>query len=380
MRKSYLRVVNLLKLLQTKSHFLFGPRQTGKSWLVSHQLQEALVVDLLRSETFLQLQGRPERLRQLVLPETKLVVIDEIQRIPELLNEVHLLMEQNRSTFLLTGSSARKLRRGGVNLLGGRARTLNLYPLVSCELDEDFDLLKALSHGTIPTHYLSDEVDQDLSAYQENYLQLEIASEGATRNLAAFSRFLEVAALCNSHILNYSKIANDAQVPPTTVQEYFQILRDTLIGRDLPTWKDSKRRKPSKRSKFYFFDVGVVRAIQNRPKPTWSSAEIGEYLETYIFHELSAFTEYNNKSSLAYWRSERGDEVDFILNGRIAIEVKSSSSIARRDLKGLRALREEKAHERYLVVCREPLRRVEAEIEVWPVGSFLHALWKGEFA
>ena len=378
--KSYARIVNLPQLLEKKSQFLFGPRQTGKSWLIQQQLESAYIIDLLESESFLRFQRAPQELRTLEFSESGLVVVDEIQRVPGLLDEIHLLIERRGLRFLLTGSSARKLRRGGVNLLGGRARTFDLFPLVSEELGSDFNLLKALSHGTIPSHYLSDDVEADLKSYVANYLELEIAAEGATRNIPAFSRFLEVAGLSNTQIINYAKIANDAQIAPSTVQEYFQVLRDTLIGRDLPAWKESKKRKASKTSKFYFFDVGIARTLQGRPALKRNSAEFGEVLESYLFHELSAYSSYFRTKPLRYWRSNRGDEVDFLLNESIAIEVKSSSTVAARDLKGLLALREESVFSRYLVVCQEPRqRRVFDNIEIWPVEEFLAALWRHEF-
>lgn len=223
------RVLDLAALTAKKSHFLFGPRQTGKSHLVNRALPNAHVYDLLDSAVYLDLGTRPERLAEELSATDKLVVIDEIQRLPGLLNEVHRLIEQRGIRFLLTGSSARTLRRGGVNLLGGRARVRRLHPLCFRELGRHFDLARALHNGLLPSVYFSDDPQADLDAYSGAYLQQEIAAEGATRNVPAFGRFLRVAALCNGTVVNFTAVANDAQVPRTTVYEYFRILEDTLL-------------------------------------------------------------------------------------------------------------------------------------------------------
>src|SRR3989304_3785257 len=205
------RFLDLKALLEKKSHFLLGPRQTGKSFLIAHSLKGVRVYDLLDTTVYLALSQKPERMSQEILSGERFVVIDEIQRIPILLNEVHRLIETRGIHFLLTGSSARKLRRGGVNLLGGRARTKYLYPLTSYELGSEFDLLRAVERGTIPSVYFSDDPEADLDAYSGSYLQQEIVAEGAVRNIPAFSRFLNVSALCNGKIVNFTNLANDAQ-------------------------------------------------------------------------------------------------------------------------------------------------------------------------
>ena len=238
------RLVDLNALLAQKSHFLLGPRQTGKTFLIRHKLENARVYDLLDSEIYLTLSRHPRRISEEIQANDRIVVIDEIQRLPELLNEVHRLIEARGIRFLLTGSSARKLRRGGINLLGGRARTKYLHPLTYKELNRRFDLLKAIERGLIPSIYFSDNPRADLQAYAGSYLQQEILAEGATRNVPAFSRFLHVAALCNATIVNFTNVANDAQVARTTVYEYFEILKDTLLLYELPAWRKSKKRKP----------------------------------------------------------------------------------------------------------------------------------------
>ena len=229
------RVLNFPQLLSKKSHFLLGPRQTGKTSLIRHTLKGVRLYDLLDTSTYLALSQNPGRIAQELTPQDRVVVIDEIQRLPGLLNEVHRLIEERGVRFLLTGSSARKLRRGGVNLLGGRARTKYLHPLTYRELGGQFDFLRAIARGLLPSIYFSEDSRADLQAYAGSYLQQEIVAEGMTRNVPAFSRFLRVAALCNGTIVNFTNVANDAQVPRTTLYEYFEILKDTLILYELPT-------------------------------------------------------------------------------------------------------------------------------------------------
>jgi uncharacterized protein len=378
MTKNYNRIMNLNQITKSKSAFLLGPRQTGKTSLIKEQLSDHRIIDLLKSDIFLEFQRAPEKLRALDTSEGELVIIDEIQRVPALLNEVHYLIENRNNRFLLTGSSARKLRKEGVNLLGGRARNYNLLPLTSFELGADFSLGKAIEIGTIPSIYTSDEPQLDLASYIENYLQLEIAVEALTRNLPAFSRFLEIVALSNTKIINYTKIAQDAQISPSTSQEYFQILQDTLMGTVVPAWKEGLKRKTARTSKFYFFDVGVVNAILGRRQINENSSEYGENLEAYIFHELNAYTNYHKLSPITHWRTLQKDEVDFIFNENIAIEVKAKKQISKRELKGLKKLTEEKAHTRYILVCMTPLKQKIENIEIWPVREFLKALWVGE--
>ena len=373
------RKIDLLKILEKKSCFLFGPRQTGKTWLIRNTLQGHRVYDLLDSEVYLTLSRSPKRMREEYMPGDTIIVIDEIQKLPVLLDEVHLMIERYGVHFLLTGSSARKLRRGGVNLLGGRARSRHLHPFVREELGEDFNLPTALNRGLLPSIYFSDEPDEDLQAYAGDYLKEEIAAEGLTRNIPAFSRFLQVAALCNGQLINYSKISNDAQVARSTVQEYFGILRDTLVGYDLPAWKQSLKRKPISTSKFYLFDIGVVRFLQNRSRINPGSPEFGEAFETYLFHELRTYSDYTKRAPLAYWRSQSGYEVDFILDDRLAVEVKATSRVSERDLRGLRALREDSRFQHYLVVCLEPRSRTVDGIRILPWDRFLSGLWGGEF-
>jgi len=372
------RLVDLRALLARRSYFLFGPRQTGKTFWIRHSLKDARVYDLLDSAVYLSLSRNPARLAQELTEKDRGVVIDEIQRLPGLLNEVHRLMEERGIRFLLTGSSARKLRSGGVNLLGGRARTAYLHPFCRKELGRHFRLETALGSGLIPPIYFSDEPRADLEAYAGTYLQQEVIAEGATRNAPAFSRFLRVAAFSNGAMVNFSNIANDAQVPRTTVYEYFEILKDTLVIRELPAWRKTKKRRPLATSKYYFFDVGVVAALQGREfRP--GTPEYGEALETYLMHELVCYRDYVSGEPLAWWRSASGFEVDFILGDHTAVELKAKANVSASDLKPLRALAEEQLLKRLLFVCFEPRPRKIEGISVLPLSHFLDALWSGEY-
>lgn len=373
------RLLDLPRLLSKRSYFLFGPRQTGKSFLIAHTLTGVRLYDLLESSTYVTLSQNPGRIAEELTALDRIVVIDEIQRLPELLNEVHLLIEKRGIRFLLTGSSARKLRRGGVNLLGGRARTKYLHPLTYRELAAHFDLYRAVERGLLASIYFSDDPKADLEAYAGSYLQQEIVAEGATRNVPAFSRFLRVAALCNSTIVNFTNVGNDAQVARTTVYEYFEILKDTLILHELPAWRKSRKRKPLASSKYYFFDVGVVAALQRRIFHP-GTPEFGEALETYLMHELVSCRDYVSEEPLSYWRSTSGFEVDFVIGDHTAVEVKAKENVSPTDLKSLRALAEERKLKRYLCVSLEKRQRQVGGITVLPVREFLETLWAGGYS
>lgn len=372
------RILDLPILLAKRSFFLLGPRQTGKTSLIRNRLEHVKVYDLLDTSVYLALSQRPGRLAEELEPRDRFLVIDEIQRLPVLLNEVHRLIDTRGVHFLLTGSSGRKLRRGGVNLLGGRARTKYLHPLTWKELGDRFKLPRAMARGLIPSIYLSDDPRADLQAYAGLYLQHEIVAEGATRNVPAFSRFLRVAALCNGTIVNFTNVANDAQVPRTTVYEYFEILKDTLVLYELPAWRKTTTRKPLASSKYYFFDVGIVGFLQGRTfRP--GTPEFGEAFETFLMHELVSHRDYVFEEPLSYWKSTSGFEVDFIIGDHTAVEVKAKESISPQDLKSLRALAEEKKLKRYLCVSLEPRTRNVQGITILPFSTFLGALWNDEY-
>jgi uncharacterized protein len=374
------RALDLAGASARKSHFLFGPRQTGKTFLVRRALPGARIYDLLDASVYLALSRDPGLIAEEAAGEPgRLVVIDEVQRLPELLNEVHRLIERGMR-FVLTGSSARKLRRGGVNLLGGRARVLHLHPLTSAELGATFDLPTAIARGTLPSIYFSDDPAADLAAYTGLYLQQEVMAEGLTRNVPAFSRFLRVAALCNATMVNFSNVANDAQVARTTVHEYFEVLRDTLVLHELPAWRQSLKRKPIASSKYYFFDVGVATALQGRAGVQRGTREYGEALETWLLHELVSWRDYVSREPLSYWRSTSGFEVDFLLGDHTAVELKASAHVSPQDLRSLRALGEEGVFKRLLCVSLEPRTRRVGDITILPLARFLERLWGGAFS
>jgi predicted AAA+ superfamily ATPase len=369
------RLINLKKILSEKSCFLLGPRQTGKSSLIDHEFQKHVTIDLLDDEIYLRLQQNPKNLGQYIPDSTKIVIVDEIQRVPVLLNEVHRLIEKRKLKFLLTGSSARKLRKKGVNLLGGRARSRVLHPLVSGELKDKFNLEKSLMYGTLPSIYFSSEPLDDLKSYVSEYLKEEIIAEAATRNIPAFARFLEVAAIANGQMLNYEKVSNDAQVARSTVQSYYQILRDTLIGRDLVAYRKTQTRKAIQTNKFFLFDLGVVNCLNKNKILNENSPEYGFALEAHLHHELSSFCDYKGNHELNYWRSQSGLEVDFLINAEWAIEVKSTKTLDRGDLKGILAISDDLRLKRKTIVCREPFPRKIGDVEVLPVQIFLEELW-----
>ncbi|OPY85390.1 MAG: hypothetical protein A4E71_02123 [Smithella sp. PtaU1.Bin162] len=372
------RRLDLPNLLDKKSLFLLGPRQTGKTSLIQNSVPDVRYYDLLDSSTYLTLSREPGRLVEEVGASVKRVVIDEIQRLPLLLNEVQRLIESRKVHFLLTGSSARKLRRGGINLLGGRARVNYLHPLTSNELGDQFDLRTAMARGLLPSIYFSDDPKADLESYCGLYLQQEIMAEGATRNIPAFSRFLKIAAHNNGCIVNFTNIASDAQVARTTVYEYYDILKDTLILRELPSWRKTVKRKPLASSKYYFFDVGVVSALQGRPFLP-GTPEFGEAFETFIMHELVCYSDYVSGDPLCFWRSTSGYEVDFIIGDHMAVEVKAKENVSVQDVKALRALREEKKIKKFICVCLEHREREVDGIKVVPYAEFLSSLWSGEY-
>ena len=371
------RYLSLSELMAKKSHFLLGPRQTGKTSLIRDTMPHCRIYNLLDFETFLRLNQNPSRLREELKGYKGHVVIDEIQKLPSLLDEVQILIEEQNLRFLLTGSSARKLRRSGVNLLGGRARTIHMHPLTSFELGDQFDLMRAINFGTLPAIYFAEDPELDLRAYAGEYLKEEIAAEGLTRNVPAFSRFLETAALRNGQIINYQAISSDAAVPRTTVQEYFSILKDTLIAEEVEPWRKTKKRKAVTTSKFYFFDVGVANHLQHSGRIAQKSKLFGDAFEAFIFQELAAYRDYISRGTLHYWRSEDHFEVDFILDEKIAIEVKGTSRLSKDDFKGMRALQAEKAMKSHIIVCLESVPRDVDGIRVMPWETFLKDLWAG---
>ena len=372
------RVLSLPHLLAHSSLFLFGPRQTGKTTLVKTQLPDATYYNLLEADVFRELTARPELIRKSLHDNDEIIIIDEIQRLPSLLNEVQAIIDTRpKLRFVLTGSSARSLRRGGINLLGGRAAVSRLFPLVAAELPQSW-IEKRAEVGSLPKVIQSLSPAQDLRNYVGVYLNEEIRAESLVRNIETFSRFLEIAALSNGKLVNFTRIGSDAGVPPRTVREHFQILEDTLLGRLLPPYQKTVKRKPVATAKFYLFDVGVANCLMKRERVIAGSREYGEALEHLVFSELAAYLSYRGiNKELCFWRSQSKLEVDFVIGDEVGIEVKASSRINKADLKGLRALAEELPLKRKIVVCQEKYRSKEDDgTEIIPVAEFLDALWK----
>ena len=376
------RRLNLPELLAKKSFFLFGPRATGKSTLIRQQLSaSARVIDLLDSRFYLRLLNSPGDLESIIYADSKngIVVIDEIQRVPELLNEVHRLIEKKKLTFLLTGSSARKLRRGKANLLAGRVWEARLFPLTRREIP-NFNLERYLRYGGLPPVYLSPYPDEELDAYVNTYLREEIMAEGLIRKLPPFSRFLRSAALVNGEMINFSKLANDCQVPPSTVTEYVGLLEDTLMGFLLPSWKESRKRKAIRMGKFYFFDPGVTHTLTGTRTIDRNSHLYGKSFEQFIGMEIRAYLNYERKKlEFSYWRSTHGYEVDFVIGRKTAVEVKASQRITRSDFKGLKALEEEKVFKNYVLVSQDPVNTRDGNFQALHWEMFLDRLWADKF-
>lgn len=376
------RLLNLADLLTRKSFFLFGPRATGKSTLIKRQLSgTATVIDLLDSRLYLRLLGSPHDLESIIYSghKTGIVVIDEIQRIPELLNEVHRLIENKKITFLLTGSSARKLRRGKANLLAGRVWESRMFPLTWKEIT-DFNLDRFLHYGGLPAVYLSNYPDEELDAYVNTYLKEEIMAEGLIRKLPPFSRFLRSIALASGEMINFTKLANDCQVPPSTVTEYVGLLDDTLVAFLLPAWTESRKRKAISTAKFYFFDPGVTHILAGTKTLDRNSHLYGKSFEQFIGMEIRAYLSYRRKKrELTYWRSTHGYEVDFLIGTETAIEVKASQKVSGRDLRGLKALKEENIFKNYILVSQDPINTRDDNFQALYWEKFLDDLWADKF-
>lgn len=380
-----------LPLQPKESFFLWGPRKTGKSFLIKYLYPDTMRIDLLNTDNFAKYSVRPAWLREEALARlktdsksSKFILIDEIQKIPQLLDEVHLLIEDHGFVFGLCGSSARKLKRGHANLLGGRAIRYELRGLVSKELGNEFDLIRMLNRGYLPNHYLSQNYRKLVRSYINEYLKEEIAAEGLVRNLPVFSDFLRSAAFSDTEIVNYSNIASDCGVSSKTVKEYFQILQDTLIGEFLPAYTRRAKRKQIHSPKFYFFDVAIPNLLTHRGELQAGSEIIGKAFENWMFHELKSYILYNEKeTSLSYWRlADSGREVDFIINDcEVAIEAKAIPKLSTKHLKGLRELKKDyPSVKKSILVCMEKSKRLtDDQILILPYADFLKMLWHGEF-
>lgn len=377
-----------LKEIENDSLFLWGSRQTGKSTLLRALFPNARLYDLLKTDVRMAFQLRPALLREEceMLDEGELVIIDEVQKVPALLDEVHWLIENRGLRFILSGSSARKLRRSGANLLGGRALRCTLFPLVSAEIP-DFDVERALNNGMLPRHYLVEDPSKRIQAYIGDYLQQEIVEEAIVRQLDAFTRFLQVAALSNTEIVNYTNIAQDCAVSAKTVKEYFTILEETMLGFYLPAYTRTVKRRLTLSPKFYFFDVAIPNHLLHRVPLKKGTDIYGHATEHLVVQELRAFLSYTygEEMVMSYWRTlDSKYEVDVLISDRtsnevrMAIEVKSADNVTSSDTKGLKAFGEEHPDAKLILLSMEERPRMMNGIEVWPVEQFLQRLWDGK--
>lgn len=387
MAKQYItRLLDLTDILEDGSQFLFGPRQTGKSSYINNELKRDAVLywNLLDVSLVSHVRTDPALLRNQLRMTGKnsgLVILDEIQKVPFLLDEIHSLIESTDFHFLLTGSSARRLREKGVNLLGGRAGISYMHPLVYPEVKNlDYGLEKVFERGLMPSMYLSERYDTLLRNYIRAYLQEEIIEEGLTRHLPTFVDFLRIAAINNTEMVNFSNIANDVGVNRAIVSEWYQMLKDSMFLIEVPGYGKTKKRKAITKSKYYFFDIGVSRKVIGAAAPADGTAEFGKAFENYICCELKAYLDYNEiDENLCYWRSASNFEVDFVIGDSIAIETKTTRKPSASDLKGLRALKEEGIFSSYILVCRTPVpEMLDDGIMIMPFEYFLDRLWDGK--
>ena len=361
--------------------FLFGARQTGKSTLLVERFPNAVYFDLLDTDIRKRFQRKPQLLKELLLDKAAgtLVIIDEIQKVPDLLDVVHSLMVEKQLNFILSGSSSRKLKRSGANTLGGRAVPETLFPLVSAEIP-DFDVYRAMQNGMIPRHYLATNATKRLKAYVEVYLQEEILEEAAVKDIDIFERFMEVAAISDGEIINYANIASDCAVSVNTVKSYFQILYDSLVGYEIPAYRKVVKRKLQLAPKFYYFDVGVANYLMNRMSLKPGTPEFGHAFEHLVMQELVAFLGYTDRrKDLSYWHTYSDLEVDAILgDAKVAIEIKSAEEIQTKHKTGLNRFSEEHPDARLILVSMDRLSRISGNIELIYVTDFFKKLWDGK--
>ncbi|GAB1414826.1 ATP-binding protein [Paludibacter sp.] len=376
----YNRILKLEEAIE-ESLFLWGARQTGKSTLLETLFPQARYYDLLKSDEFERLFRNPSLLREELdkANASDLVIIDEVQKIPLLLDEVHWLMSKRNIRFILCGSSARKLKRMGTNMLGGRALRTVLYPLVSAEIP-DFDIFHAINTGMLPRHYAIKDPQRRLQAYIGDYLNEEISAEAITRNLMSFTRFMEIAAKCNGEMIVYKNIASDCGVSANTIKEYFTILEQTMLGYLIYGFTQSKKRIAIVAPKFYYFDVGITNYLLKRKNLQAGTADFGHAFEHLITQEIIAYLGYSfSEDKLSYWRTQSGYEVDCIIgNGRAAIEIKSCNEVKSRHLKGLKAFQEEFPHAKLIAVSFDKYSRTMNEIDIYPATEFLKLMWQGD--
>ncbi len=365
-----------------ESCFLWGPRQTGKTTLLQDLFPTSPRYNLLLASEARRLSTNPSLMREELLASpsgNRPIIIDEVQKIPELLDEAQALIVENKMQFIFCGSSARKLKRQGANLLGGRAMRFELFPLVFPEIP-DFDLIRALNHGLLPRHYLAENPKEMLDAYVGEYLKEEIVAEALVRNVPAFSKFLEAAAFCNGEVVNYTNIAAECGVSSPTVKEYFQILFDTLLARYVPAFIKKPKRRVIESPKFYYFDVGLPNFLLKRENIVPKTELFGKAFEHFIYQELIAHSHYSGvKYPISYWRTASQIEVDFVLGDHeIALEVKGSDNTGYGHLKGLKAFEEEYTTKHSILISTDEKPRKINNQTILPWKIFLEKLWSGE--
>ena len=361
--------------------FLFGARQVGKSTLLKNRFPKAIYIDLLNSDLRRRFKQNTGLFKEMLIkyPAETLVIVDEIQKVPELLDEVHSLMVDYGLHFILSGSSARKIKKSGANQLGGRAIPETLYPLVSAEIT-DYDLNKAIQNGTIPRHYAVTNAKNRIKAYIDLYLKEEIKEEAAVRNVDNFERFMEVAAISDGEIINYENVATDCGVSANTGKAYFKILYDSVIGYAIPAYRKVIKRKLTQAPKFYYFDVGVANYLMRRYKLEPGTPEYGHAFEHLVMQEIIAYLGYKGElDQLSYWHAYSGEEVDAIIgDAKIAIEIKSADEIQRKHTESLREFAKEHPNAKLIVVSRDKITRQSGGIDLYYATDFFKALWNEE--
>lgn len=376
----YRRIFDIENRLD-EAMFLFGGRQTGKSTLLKERFPKAVYIDLLKSDVRNRFKQHPEEFRESLMrypPET-LVIVDEIQKVPDLLDEVHWLMVEKGLWFILSGSSARKIKKSGANNLGGRAIPETLFPLVSAEIP-DFDLERAVQNGMIPRHYAVANARNRMRAYIDLYLKEEIIEEALVQNADEFVRFMEVAAIMDGEILNYENVASDCEVSANTVKAYYKILVDTLLGFEVPAYRKVIKRKLYKAPRFYYFDVGIANHLTKRYHLALRTPEYGHAFEHLIMQEIAAYLGYTNSDEeLTYWHTYENLEVDAVIgDARVAIEIKSKEHIDHDDKKGVTEFAKEHPDTRQIIVSRDRISRRSGDVDLYYVTDFFKALWAGE--
>ena len=376
----YRRIFDIENQLD-EAMFLFGARQVGKSTLLQERFKDAVYYDLLIPSVRRSFKRNPDLFREALSskPAGTLVIVDEIQKVPELLDLVHWLMVNRGLRFILSGSSARKLKKSGANTLGGRAQPRTLFPLVWKEVT-DFQIDRAVQNGMIPRHYLAEDATDRIEAYVKVYLDEEIRDEAAVQDIDAFERFMEVAAISDGEMLNYSNIAADCGVSAKTVKSYYQILYDTLLGYEIPAYRKVVKRQVVQAPKFYYFDVGLANYLMGRYSLKRGTDDYGHAFEHFVMQEIIAYRGYfRRREEISYWHTYNNQEVDAVIgDAKVAIEIKSSEQVKTSHKKGLKAFKEEHPECRLILVSFDPITRVSGDIEIINISDFLKMLWNGE--